>query len=433
MPVLKATGTHVHAFQIVTRYADSGGFVMPFSGSQERGVCRSARTMLGWPGMLLLLSFVLMASLASTRLMAQTVTDTQAQAEAATPHPKGWWPHDGAAPRSAYVGPQVCASCHPSEAAACQESQMAHAMTPAAQSKLLQSHPHMSYQHGPYTYRVDLDGDRAVYSMTDGKRMFSIPLLWVYGVGVVGQTFIFRVNGNYFETEIAYYPTLEGLDIVAGLPRGMPPTAQQAFAVPLEPLAARQCILCHTTAAVTDRQLHVESLIPGVTCEACHGPGAKHVAAMRSLGKKQKAGAMFIFNPAQLNPENLENFCGACHRTSLHVEEEGLHGLDTVHYEPYRLEMSQCWIISQRITCTTCHDPHQRLEPDAVAYDPACLSCHSSKATPSGATFAGKTCPVATRNCVTCHMPQCKLPRAPFRMADHFIRIVGPDDACAKS
>lgn len=310
---------------------------------------------------------------------------------------------------------------------------MAHAMMDAAQSQHLKSHPHMSYQHGPYTYRVDLEGDRAIYSLTDGKRTFSIPLLWVYGVGVVGQTFIFRAKDTYFETEVAYYPTLKRLDIVAGLPRAMPPTIQQAFAVPLEPLAARQCILCHTTAAVTNNQLHVESLIPGVTCEDCHGPGAKHAAAMQQLGKNQKALQTFIYNPAKLSPQNLENFCGACHRTSLHVEQEGLHGLDTVHYEPYRLEMSQCWIISQRITCTTCHNPHQRLDRDAPAYDSACRSCHSAKTESSRATFPGKTCPVATRNCVTCHMPKCNLPRAPFSMSDHFIRIVGPSDACAKS
>jgi len=348
-------------------------------------------------------------------------------------HPKGWWPHEGSAPRSAYVGPQVCATCHPSQAAGWKDSQMARAMIPAAQSPLLQSHPHLSYQHGPYTYRVDWEGDRAVYSMTDGKRTFSTPLLWVYGVGVVGQTFIFRLNGVYYETEIAYYPTLQRLDIVAGLPRTLPGTMQQAFAVPLEPLAARQCILCHTTAAVTNHQLHVESLIPGVTCEDCHGPGARHVAAMQGLQKNQRPAQTFIFNPSKLSPENLENFCGACHRTSLLVVEEGLHGLDTVHYEPYRLEMSQCWIISQRITCSTCHNSHQPLERNAKAYDSACVSCHAVKFVASAATFRGKTCPVASRNCVTCHMPKCNLPQAPFSMSDHFIRIVGAGDACAKS
>jgi hypothetical protein len=368
-----------------------------------------------------------------TPLLGQTITDTQAQIEAATPHPSGWWPRQGSYPRSAYTGPKRCAACHPAQAAGWQKSQMAHAMTLAAQSPLLISRPHLQYQHGPYTYRVDLENGRAVYSVTDGKQKISVPLLWVYGTGVVGQTFIFRVSGTYYETEIAYYPALHRLDIVAGIPRNLPASIQQAFGIPLEPLAARQCILCHTTAAVTEGQLHVRALIPGVTCEDCHGPGAKHVAAMQGLRTGQKSAKTFIFNPARLNPQDLENFCGACHRTSLHVEQEGLHGLDTIHYEPYRLEMSQCWIISQRITCTTCHDSHQPLERRAEAYDPACLSCHALKGEQTPSRLPGKACPVQTSHCVTCHMPKCKLPNAPFAMSDHFIRILSAGGPCSKS
>lgn len=306
-------------------------------------------------------------------------------------------------------------------------------MVAAAESPLLRAHPHLMYHHVPYTYRVDLDAGHAMYSLTDGQRTFSVPLLWVYGVGVVGQTFIFRYKGIYYETEIAYYPALQRMDIVAGLPRTLPGTMEQAFALPLEPLAARQCILCHTTAAVTENQLHVESMISGVTCEDCHGPGAQHLAAMKSLAKNQTPSRTYIFNPATLNPENLENFCGACHRTSLLVQRQGLHGLDTVHYEPYRLEMSQCWILSQRITCVTCHDAHQPLERHPAAYDAACLSCHSPAANPPAGAVVGRKCPVASRDCVNCHMPKCHLPDSPFSMADHFIRVVGPDDACGKS
>jgi hypothetical protein len=110
-----------------------------------------------------------------------------------------------------------------------------------------------------------------------------------------------------------------------------------------------------------------------------------------------------------------------------------LHGLDTIHYEPYRLEMSQCWIISQRITCTTCHESHQPLERRAEAYDPACLSCHALKGEQTPSRLPGKACPVQTSHCVTCHMPKCKLPNAPFAMSDHFIRILSAGGPCSKS
>ncbi|HEV2419937.1 MAG TPA: multiheme c-type cytochrome, partial [Terriglobia bacterium] len=298
---------------------------------------------------------------ASCRLRAQSVLDTRGGAAAAEPHPPGWWPKEGSAPRNAYAGPEACAPCHKQESTAWEASQMAHAITPAAKSAFLLARPHMTYRWGPYTYRIDDADSQALYTVTDGGHTLSIPLLWAYGTGVVGQAFIFRLDQTYYEAEVAFYPVLGRLDVVAGLTRTPPQTLQQAFGLPLSSSAARQCIACHTTAAVTTNQLKVDSMILGVTCEACHGPGARHVEAMRALSKGEKPAATFIFEPAKLAPADLENFCGACHRTSLRVISEGLHGLDTVHYEPYRLEMSQCWIMSQQITCVTCHNPHQAL------------------------------------------------------------------------
>lgn len=370
------------------------------------------------------------------RLRAQSVLDTKPGMARTEPHPAGWWPKDGSAGRDAYTGPEACAPCHKPEFEAWKSSQMAHAIHPAAKSSFLLARPHMTYQWGRYSYRIDDSGNQAIYTVIDGKTTLSIPLLWAYGEGVVGQAFVFRIGQTYYEAEVAYYPVLNGLAVVAGLSRTPPPTLQQAFGLPLSSSAARQCIACHTTAAVTENQLRVNSMILGVTCEACHGPGARHVAAMSGLAQGAKPALSFIYDPASLAPGGMENFCGACHRTSLRVITEGLHGLDTVHYEPYRLEMSQCWIMSQQITCITCHNPHQPVQTNPSAYDSDCLTCHSlhsSKTGSSSSAVTGKTCPVAARNCVVCHMPKCRLPLSPFTMSDHFIRIVRPGDACAKT
>ncbi|MGH9405735.1 MAG: multiheme c-type cytochrome [Terriglobia bacterium] len=373
--------------------------------------------------------------------IAQTVSDTRPEITPAQTHAGAWWPNRGSDPRDAYTGPEVCARCHASIARTWSATQMAHAIEPAADSQYLRANPDMSFQRGKYTYRIARSGNQSIYSVTDGAQTLSVPLLWAYGVGVVGQAFIFRLNGTYYESEAAYYPVLHRLSVVAGLSGSPPPTLPAAFGLPLVPVAAQQCISCHTTAAVTDNQLRVDEMIRGVTCEACHGPGARHVSLMEERAKSASyrgrtvpAGAQaansLIFNPATLAPPAMENFCGACHRTSALVIAEGLHGLDTVHYEPYRLEMSQCWIMTRRITCVTCHDPHQPLQREA-AYDSACLSCHPATHRAAGAVRFGKACPVATHNCATCHMPKCRLPRAPFVMSDHFIRIVAPADPCA--
>ena len=375
---------------------------------------------------------LLVPILAGARLCGQTILETQPDTEPEQAHHKGWWPTNGSAPRSAYTGAQACAGCHPAEFAGWQASEMANALKPAAQSEFLRVRPHLRFAWGPYTYRIDLEGDQALYSVTDGSRSVSVPLLWAYGVGVVGQAFVFRQKETYNEALVAYYPALGRLDVVAGVPRATPATLQQAFGIPLAPAAAQQCISCHTTAAVVNSRLQVESAIHGVSCEACHGPGARHVAAMRAAANSAKAVPTLTFNPATLAPADLEDFCGACHRSSLRVQRKGLHGLDTVHYEPYRLELSSCWIVSQRITCLSCHNPHQPLERKASAYDAACTACHSPGSTAHRSPSA-KVCLVGTHDCATCHMPKCRLPLSPFTMSDHFIRIVSADDACGPS
>jgi hypothetical protein len=378
-----------------------------------------------------LLALVVIA--AGPRLPGQTILETQPEVLPEQSH-RGWWPNSGSAPRGAYSGAQSCAPCHAAEFAGWQASEMATALKPAAKSEFLRAHPHLSFEWGRYGYRIDLNKEQAVYSVTDGTSTLSLPLLWAYGVGVVGQAFIFRHQGIYSEAEVAYYPQLGRLDVVAGVPRDPPATLQAAFGIPLVPMAAQQCISCHTTAAVTRNRLQVESAIPGVSCEACHGPGARHVAAMKAAANAARHVAALIFNPASLGPADLEDFCGACHRTSLRVQTKGLHGLETVHYEPYRLELSSCWIMSQRITCLNCHNPHRPLARGSSAYDAACTACHSSSSVKSAASAqSGKVCPVGQRDCATCHMPKCRIPLSPFSMSDHFIRVVSADDACRQS
>jgi hypothetical protein len=387
-------------------------------------------------GVLPLSLLVLIMLAAGPNLRGQTILETQPETLPQQTHHKGWWPNDGSAPRSAYAGSESCAPCHAAEFAGWQASEMATALKPAAQSEFLRARPNLSFGWGNYTYRIDLGKNEATYSVTDGNSTLTAPLLWAYGVGVVGQAFVFLLQDTYYEAEVAYYPELGRLDLVAGIPREIPATIQRAFGIPLLPTAAEQCIACHTTAAVTENRLQTRSAIPGVSCEACHGPGARHVAVMKTVANSAKRVPKHIFNPASLAPADLEDFCGACHRTSLRVQAKGLHGLDTVHYEPYRLELSLCWIMSQRITCLTCHNPHQPLERKSSAYDADCTACHSSETvkqiSAGGAVHSGKVCPVAKQDCTTCHMPKCRIPLSPFSMSDHFIRIVSANDACAQ-
>ncbi len=105
-------------------------------------------------------------------------------------------------------------------------------------------------------------------------------------------------------------------------------------------------------------------------------------------------------------------------------------GLANLRFQPYRLERSQCWRKSDaRITCLTCHDPHQPRDRDLAAYDAKCLSCHASAPdSHSSRDLPAKVCTVSKNNCVTCHMPKYDMPGMHFKFTDHFIRVVRKDE-----
>jgi len=81
------------------------------------------------------------------------------------------------------------------------------------------------------------------------------------------------------------------------------------------------CIRCHTTGARPmpdpEKQLfdtHVTQL--GIACEACHGPGASHVAAQRKLkhqGIEPTHAPSEIVQPARLDHVRSSQVCGFCH------------------------------------------------------------------------------------------------------------------------
>jgi len=141
-------------------------------------------------------------------------------------------------------------------------------------------------------------------------------------------------------------------------------------------------------------------------------------------------GVASIMNPGRLNPVDLMDFCGACHRSYMDVALTQTFGMLNLRFQPYRLERSKCWGKGDaRITCLACHDPHQARVRDLASYDEKCLSCHGSGPSPVlSKDHPGKACVVSSNNCVSCHMPKYDMPGMHFKFTDHFIRIVRKDE-----
>ena len=75
----------------------------------------------------------------------------------------------------------------------------------------------------------------------------------------------------------------------------------------------RRCFACHSTQAIIANRFEEAKIVPGIACEACHGPGAKHVDAMQANAAAgiSSTNGEFIFNPGRLGPADAVDFCGA--------------------------------------------------------------------------------------------------------------------------
>ena len=156
--------------------------------------------------------------------------------------------------------------------------------------------------------------------------------------------------------------------------------------------ATQQCFGCHATGYFVSQKKFAE---PGVGCEACHGPGKKHVDSNGLDGT--------IVNPAKLSPARNRMVCGQCH--SLGKDISGKHpfpvmsdGKTRKPFQPgqdlhlgfvdakpvlvrkgweYSLFVQSAERYSKQL-CTDCHDPHGKESPSMLvdATSELCLRCH---------------------------------------------------------
>jgi Cytochrome c554 and c-prime len=345
------------------------------------------------------------------------------------------FPLDGRYAGDPYVGPQICAECHPGEAA--HQSRTGHSQTlwPVGKRALARrldgttvADPEFPELVWSYHYR----GGELHLTRTEGARVEDCILEYAFGSGHHATTFVSVINPRpplIIEHRLTYYAQDGSMGITPGHEaRPRPPQVTAHGGVP-PARAARACFACHTTdlSARSDRQIDEETMIPNVSCERCHGPGRAHVAAARR--HSPDAELSLPFGPGRWKADALIALCGECHR---HPAGAVLARLDAddpklARFQPVGIARSRCYVESAgAFDCVSCHEPHSRASADRPSYEQVCRSCHTgaqTRAPGARSRAAGKPCPVAPREgCIECHMPRVD-PGQHILFTDHWIRV----------
>lgn len=258
------------------------------------------------------------------------------------------------------------------------------------------------------------------------------------GSGNHARTYLYSINGYWFETPIAYYKEKAGYD--------MRPSFQGEKEMPFNLPQNAECMRCHMNAAQVEdpgTRNHYKGLPflhGGIACEDCHGDTSAHVS---------HGGAGPILNLAKLDSERQVAVCLLCHlEGDVSVEHRGR---SIMNYKPgdriseyisyfvrsgagatnrgvsqvEELYLSTCKRMSgAKMSCTTCHDPHYTpaAQERTTFYRAKCLTCHAD------AKYA-TTHFNSTPDCTSCHMPKREAPDlAHSAWTDHRI-LARPDEA----
>jgi Tfp pilus assembly protein PilF len=380
-----------------------------------------------------------------------------------------------------FVGGRVCASCHQQEAALWRGSHHDKAMAAATGGTVLGDFDNATIRHfGVTSSFFRRNGKYFVHTDGPDKAMHDYEIAYTFGVYPLQQYLIAFPGGRYQALGLAWdsRPAADGGQRWFHLyPKDAVPAGDALHWTGRNQTWNYMCADCHSTDLrknfdVTTNSYRTTWSEINVSCEACHGPGALHVAwakappgtaaatASRSAddGKKglvvelgDQSGGHWVVNPdtgmpARAGPptSNLQiDTCARCHSRRHVIAPRFTYGqplldsempslLDAHMYHPDGQILDEVYeygsflqsrMAQKGVVCSDCHDPHS-LQLRAQG-NGACAQCHLPAKFDSEAHFHHKPGSVGAQ-CANCHMPTRTYMVVDARR-DHAIRIPRPD------
>ncbi len=368
--------------------------------------------------------------------------------------------------RDLYAGSEACRSCHPGEHASFART-FHRTMTQKAKAA---SVGRLSTVLAPVPSALTIDGERLSLEASDGAV--------VVRRGSGARERIALTTGSHHYQ--AYWAAgdrpgeLQILPFVYMIAEKRFAPRRAVFLTPDDtppnelPWSA-SCIQCHAVAGRPKRsddgsRFDTDVVELGISCEACHGPGAAHADAYRDPFARAAAhgkdgGAKYIVNPKKLEAAASTAVCAQCHSLSFPRDEAAFWRDGTAPSRP-DLAFSTRALITRELlargigprvdapldnlfwpdgtirvggreanahfsspcfergtgdrkpSCVTCHSMHASEPSDQLARsalersgDGMCVSCHEKTATNVEAHTHHSATSEGSR-CVSCHMPK---------------------------
>ncbi|XZF12468.1 tetratricopeptide repeat protein [Chitinophagaceae bacterium MMS25-I14] len=364
-----------------------------------------------------------------------------------------------------YVGMQTCRTCHEEVYKTFIQTGMGQSFDHATRTKsaadFSPAHALVYDKNLDFYYKPYWGPDSALYVMeyrlegkdTVHKRIQKID--YIVGSGQHTNSHIYSINGYFYQAPITFYTQKQKWDLAPGFENG----ASSRFNRMIE----LECMSCHNGYPEFDQNSlnKFVSVKTGIDCERCHGPGSLHVQARQTerIVDTSKGPDYTIVNPRRLPTDLQNNICQRCHLQGIAVLNDGKTFFDfhpgmklsevmNVFMPQYegardkmimashveRMKKSQCYVVSQKMSCITCHNPHVSVKfTPRTQYLNACQSCHGAANNQVQCTEKPEVRAAKNNDCVTCHMPHNSSIDIPHvAVTDHFIRKRPMNDTLEK-
>lgn len=366
-----------------------------------------------------------------------------------------------------FVGGEKCKACHEGEFTLWQDSHHAKAMDHATDSSILGDFNNSTYTENGITHKFyKRDGKFFVFTEGETGEMEEFEITHTFGYTPLQQYLIPFEKGRYQCLHIAWDTENEKWFNMAAMVYGeTPPPGDWLHWTRQGQNWNGMCAECHSTNLqknyiVETDSFHTSFNEINVSCEACHGPGSKHIEWADLPVSRQKLVPNYglVAKTSGIDNEEYVNLCARCHTRRMQIGDfdhefgdlldimtpvlllEDYHSDGQILNEDYVFgSFTQSKMYHAAIKCNDCHNVHsgeRHFEGNQL-----CFQCHvpdyyGSEKHHFHKNTGEKSAPYYIdgeervigegAECINCHMPAQYYMGIDFRN-DHSIRIPRPD------